>query len=697
MQPGVRGDGIPDVYVDVIPPGYDQANGTEFGNYVDPNIDTLGIWLDTDGATIGPWIDLEAASDYDPLFVFDVVPEVEGLAAQLVDARSQQTPAHGRFIQGDSTWRGNLVTMGGAFEAHWVDHSGKGTFEGVFWIGRLLDPAINPADLFQLLDAEYVEPESEGPFVKHSFNLIVPEPDAMVLLASGLLGLVSFRWRRKKQWGNERELLQRETINRSLRRHVMSVRIMIAVSLTFGLGLTGQAFAEMQPGVRGDGIPDIYVNRIPPGYDQANGTEFGNYVDPTIDTLGIWVDSDGATIGPRIDLVSPGGGYNLFVFDVVPEVEGTAAEMGLLDIQAQQTPAHGLFVQGDSTWSGEWVTSGTPYMVEWYHPFNAGTFEGVFWIGQLLDPAITPTEFFQDVTATYWEPNTLVERSFTMIPVPEPGTMVLLASGLLGLASVRWRRKKKSGNKLELLKREPTNHSVRRHVMSVRILIAVSAAFGLGLTTGQAFAEMQPGVHGDGIPDIYIDVIPPEYDQANGTMFGNYADPTIDTLGIWFDSDGATIGPWIDLNATSDYDPLFVFDVVPEVGGMIAEWGSLEVQAQQTAAHAKLVQGDSIWSGSWVAVGGRFEVLWYNAQAGMPGTFEGVFWAGRLLDPAVNPTDLFQLLDAVYAEPRQPGEDLVYHSFNLIVPEPGTMVLLASGLLGLVFLRWRCKRKGATS
>ncbi len=234
--------------------------------------------------------------------------------------------------------------------------------------------------------------------------------------------------------------------------------------------------------------------------------------------------------------------------------------------------------------------------------------------------------------------------------------------------------------------------------MSVRILITVLLALGLGLT-GKAFAELEPGVQGDGIPDIYVDVIPPGYDQANGTEWGNYVDPTIDTLGIWIDADGATIGRWIGLAARSSDlgDPsLFVFDVVPQTEGIAGQ--SLDPVAQQTPTHAQLVQGDSTWDGSWYSLGGRYEVMWGTLSR--DDTFEGVFWAGRLLSPDINPTDLFQLLEATYTGPST----MVMHSFTLIVPEsamitvpePGTVVLLSGGLLGLVFLRWRRKKKGAT-
>ncbi len=218
----------------------------------------------------------------------------------------------------------------------------------------------------------------------------------------------------------------------------------LAVLMVVALGVTMSAQAGMLPGTPGDGIPDLYVDVVPPGYDPA-GTATGNYVDPLIDTLGVWIDADGAVIGNGIS-IGPSD-LPLFLIDdqdpatVIVEAEGMAVAFSLFpQFTTMQPPSAGNMIQGDGIFNGtSWTPDGGPFNLGYSSNTDGDTFEGVFWVGQVLAPGVDPESLYETLNAAFLTP-TKGEVSFTLITaVPEPSTLVLLASAALGLVLLRRR------------------------------------------------------------------------------------------------------------------------------------------------------------------------------------------------------------------------------------------------------------------
>lgn len=103
-------------------------------------------------------------------------------------------------------------------------------------------------------------------------------------------------------------------------------------------------------------------------------------------------------------------------------------------------------------------------------------------------------------------------------------------------------------------------------------------------------------------------------------------------------------------------------------------------------------QGNSsTWTGTdWNAEGTASAVSYSTTDA--TATMTGSFWTGQLLDPAIDPRDLYELMSATYALPGG-GKGVVRGTFTIItierVPEPSTIALLVSAAFGLLLLRRR--------
>ncbi len=220
-------------------------------------------------------------------------------------------------------------------------------------------------------------------------------------------------------------------------------------------------------------------------------------------------------------------------------------------------------------------------------------------------------------------------------------------------------------------------------VLTILMVVALGVAMS-------AQATMQQGTPGDGIPDIYIDIIPAGYIAPNDFDFGAgvfsvYADPDIDTLGIWIDADGATIGNYINIAAdNSDAGDPFMFDysiiAEPKAGGAVFTGTAM----QNPASHLAPQGNSSAWTGAWTLLEGNYEIAY--ASTNDAATMTGAFWTGQILAPGIDPASLYETLHATYVTPAK-GE----LEFTLIagIPEPSTLVLLASAALGLVLLRRR--------
>ncbi len=199
-------DGIPNIWIlpsrndGLIPAGYNSPDAPDsgadiFAAYADPDVDKLGIFIDTDGATFGNFFSLFATTDIHSLFVFDELAYSHPDGVPFT-ATAQQVPSPSVIsAQGNSsTWTGEgWHAEGDAFEVAYSTDDETATMEGVFWVGDVLDPGIDPADLFQLMDATYLG--TDGEF--HDMQYGLPEPSSIVLLlTAAVVGL--FAWRRRK-------------------------------------------------------------------------------------------------------------------------------------------------------------------------------------------------------------------------------------------------------------------------------------------------------------------------------------------------------------------------------------------------------------------------------------------------------------------------------------------------------------------
>ncbi len=248
-------------------------------------------------------------------------------------------------------------------------------------------------------------------------------------------------------------------------------------------------------------------------------------------------------------------------------------------------------------------------------------------------------------------------------------------------------------------------------VLTILMVVALSA-------TMTAQAEMRPGTPGDGIPDIYVvplgraDLVPANYSSPDETdftvnpiIFTAYADPDIDKMGIFIDTDGALIGNFISIGSTTEdqgrvyretaefmpdgtvnpeYDPSYEAHSMESGVG----WSNSTI-LQYPSDNVLAAQGNSSTWGQagWTAEGGAFELAYFNGSSAA--TMDGVFWTGLTLEAGVDPAGLFELMHARYREPGAVEGDPTFDFDLITVPEPSTIVLLASALLGLVLLRRR--------
>ena len=199
-------DGIPNIWIlpsrndGLIPAGYNSPDAPDsgadiFAAYADPDVDKFGIFINTDGATIGNFFSLFTAYDEYPLFIFDVVADPHPAGLPFAPTAMQAPAMEIVGAQGNSsTWTGTGWNAGGdAFEVTYFTDDETATMEGVFWIGQVLNPQIDPADLYQLMTARYRGTDGE----LHDMHLGIPEPSTYVLLV--IAAVTVFAWRRRKQ------------------------------------------------------------------------------------------------------------------------------------------------------------------------------------------------------------------------------------------------------------------------------------------------------------------------------------------------------------------------------------------------------------------------------------------------------------------------------------------------------------------
>lgn len=189
---------------------------------------------------------------------------------------------------------------------------------------------------------------------------------------------------------------------------------------------------------------DYFVNSFIPGTDQSHGfvigasgsnlTVFTNMIGPNIYLL--WSSSTEASNGPTFVNPSNGTTYVETHFGMVGQFDG-------------YTPAdyYGILLGPVSTAAG-WVTlPNSPFEPSPFYAFDVQLYySGIIASGQYFF-AIADTDgggpSGNGNTSPNYDPFSPKTTSATGAPVPEPGTLMLLGSGLIGLAGFGRKRLRK--------------------------------------------------------------------------------------------------------------------------------------------------------------------------------------------------------------------------------------------------------------
>jgi len=188
--------------------------------------------------------------------------------------------------------------------------------------------------------------------------------------------------------------------------------ILLAVGLV--LAVAGPVSADMLPGVKGDGIADLYVDVVPEGY---TGPE----------TTGMWLETDGNLIGGYIvesELSNLTGANPIQIQWVFQEDKDEFFSSNLAMLPFTDPDFNGIHYFGDVM--GPHGHGGPPKSIDPLDPPEDLVPDGLWDL-----PA--------DLTFTYTTPDAAGTFYGTLI-VPEPGTMMMLLCGAIGLL-LAWRRR----------------------------------------------------------------------------------------------------------------------------------------------------------------------------------------------------------------------------------------------------------------